>query len=83
MKLPLFAAILKQNGLGSYDFGFVNRSRYIGELSHVDVDSSRGHWSFTVNGYILGNGEIVNNPLPGVIGNISLLSIPVSYWVAG
>jgi aspergillopepsin I len=73
LKLPLFAAILKQNTLGSYDFGFVNRSRYTGELSYVDVDSSRGHWSFKVSGYDLGNDEIINDPLEGVIGNISLL----------
>lgn len=72
LKLPLFAAILKQDALGSYDFGFVNRSRYTGELSYVDVDSSRGHWSFKVSGYDLGNGEVTNDPLEGVIGKNSL-----------
>jgi len=73
LKLPLFAAILKHNGLGSYDFGFVNRSRYTGELSYVDVDSSRGHWSFRASGYDLGSGVITDDPLEGVIGNTSFL----------
>jgi aspergillopepsin I len=73
LKLPLFAAVLKQNNLGSFDFGFVNSSKYLGELSYVDVDSARGHWSFKVSGYDLGSGQITNHPLGGVIGNISRL----------
>jgi aspergillopepsin I len=68
LKVPLFAAILKQDALGSYDFGFVNESRYTGELNYVNIDSSRGHWSFKFSGYDLGSGEITNDPLEGVIG---------------
>lgn len=70
LKLPLFAASLKQNTPGSYDFGFVNKSKYIGDLSYVDVDSSRGHWSFKASGYVLGMGEITHDPLESVIGKV-------------
>lgn len=69
--MPLFAAGLKQDGLGGYDFGFINQSRYNGELSYVDVDSSHGHWSFKVTGYDLGNGDTIQDPSEGVIGKIS------------
>jgi hypothetical protein len=72
LELPLFAAILKQNTSGSYDFGFIDKSKYIDELSYVDVDSSRGHWSFNISGYDIGNGELTNDPLEGVIGNVTL-----------
>lgn len=68
LKLPLFAAGLRNDGRGSYDFGFYNRSRYTGELTYVDVDSSNGHWSFTAGSYDLGDGEIVHDPHEGVIG---------------
>ncbi|KAI1170944.1 aspartic protease pepB [Nemania sp. FL0916] len=67
LELPLFAAILKPDGLGSYDFGFINRSRYTADLHYVDVDSSHGHWSFNITGYDLGEGEITNDSLKGVI----------------
>lgn len=73
LKLPLFAAILKEDTTGSYDFGFVNKSKYIDELIYVDVDSSRGHWNFKLSGYDLGDGEILNDPLNSVIGKTPLI----------
>ncbi|KAI1763306.1 aspartic protease pep1 [Hypoxylon sp. FL1150] len=77
LALPLFAAALKQNGTGIYDFGIVNQSRYTGALSYVDVDSSRGHWSFNVSGYDVGNSEIRNDPHEGVIDTgASLIFLP-------
>ncbi|PQE09138.1 aspartic endopeptidase Pep1 aspergillopepsin F protein [Rutstroemia sp. NJR-2017a WRK4] len=77
LELPLFAAILKQNASGSYDFGFIDKSKYIGELKYVDVDSSRGHWSFNVSGYDIGNGELTNDPLKSVIDTgASLIFLP-------
>ncbi|PQE10529.1 aspartic endopeptidase Pep1 aspergillopepsin F protein [Rutstroemia sp. NJR-2017a BVV2] len=77
LKVPLFAAILKQNASGSYDFGFIDKSKYIGELSYVDVDSSRGHWSFNVSGYDIGNGELTNDHLESVIDTgASLIFLP-------
>jgi hypothetical protein len=87
LKLPLFAAILKQNASGSYDFGFIDEFKYIGELNYVDVDSSRGHWSFNASGYDLGDGEVINDPLESVIGNVSLFLyskwVSTTYRIAG
>lgn len=73
LQLPLFAAILKHDNAGTYDFGFINSSKYTGELSYVDVDSSHGHWSFKLSGYDLGSGEIASDPLESVIGNFIFL----------
>ncbi|KAF7913461.1 uncharacterized protein EAE98_011486 [Botrytis deweyae] len=77
LKLPLFAAILKEDTPGSYDFGFINKSKYIYELVYVEVDSSRGHWNFKLSGYDLGDGEIVNDLLDSVIDTgASLIFLP-------
>lgn len=70
LELPLFAATLKHDNVGSYDFGFINGSKYTGELSYVDVDSSHGHWSFKLSGYNLGSGGIADDLLEGVIGKL-------------
>ncbi|KAJ5160182.1 uncharacterized protein N7482_007186 [Penicillium canariense] len=52
---PLFAVTLKHNAPGTYDFGFVDKSKYSGSLTYTDVDSSQGFWSFTADGYKIGS----------------------------
>ena len=46
---PLFAVTLKHNAPGTYDFGFVDKSKYTGSLAYTQVDSSQGFWSFTAD----------------------------------
>ncbi|KAJ5690053.1 hypothetical protein N7462_004445 [Penicillium macrosclerotiorum] len=52
---PLFAVTLKHNAPGTYDFGFVDKSKYTGSLEYTQVDSSQGFWSFTADGYKIGS----------------------------
>lgn len=55
---PLFTVDLKKNAPGSYNFGFIDDSKYTGAITYVPVDSSRGFWGFTSNGYSVGsNGD--------------------------
>jgi aspergillopepsin I len=52
---PLFAVTLKHNAPGTYDFGFVDKSKYTGSITYTDVDSSQGFWMFTADGYKIGS----------------------------
>ena len=52
---PVFAATLKHNEPGTYDFGFIDSAKYTGDLTYADVDSSQGFWQFTVDGYAVGS----------------------------
>ncbi|KAJ5587495.1 uncharacterized protein N7459_003260 [Penicillium hispanicum] len=52
---PLFAVTLKHNAPGSYDFGYIDKSKYTGSLTYADVDNSQGFWSFTADGYKVGS----------------------------
>lgn len=52
---PLFAAALKHDAAGTYDFGFIDSSLYTGSLTYTSVDDSQGFWSFTAGGYSVGN----------------------------
>lgn len=52
---PLFAVTLKHNAPGTYDFGFVDPSKYTGSLAYTAVDSSQGFWMFTADGYKAGS----------------------------
>ncbi|KAJ6119971.1 hypothetical protein N7523_004251 [Penicillium sp. IBT 18751x] len=52
---PLFAVTLKHNAPGTYDFGFLDKSKYTGSITYTDVDSSQGFWMFTADGHKIGS----------------------------
>lgn len=53
---PLFAVTLKYHAAGSYDFGFIDSTKYTGTITYVNVDTSQGFWEFTSTGYAIGTG---------------------------
>ncbi|KAL3705197.1 hypothetical protein TMatcc_008869, partial [Talaromyces marneffei ATCC 18224] len=55
LQTPVFAAYLKHNASGVFDFGFIDSSKYSGEIVYKDVDSSRGQWNVTLDGYSIGD----------------------------
>ncbi|KAL4889596.1 aspartic peptidase domain-containing protein [Aspergillus ambiguus] len=63
---PLFAVSLKYHAPGSYDFGFVDKTKYTGSLSYADVDSSDGFWKFTADGYAVADGEANSSPITAI-----------------
>jgi hypothetical protein len=56
LESALFTADLKKGQPGSYDFGFIDDSKYTGDIAYVDVESSQGFWEFTSSGYQVGDG---------------------------
>jgi aspergillopepsin I len=65
---PLFAVTLKYHAPGTYDFGYIDNSKYKGQLTYTDVDSSQGFWMFTADGYGVGNGTPNSNQISGIAG---------------
>lgn len=65
---PLFAVTLKYHAPGSYDFGFIDKSKFTGELAYADVDDSQGFWQFTADGYSVGKGDAQKAPITGIAG---------------
>ncbi|EMD58675.1 hypothetical protein GGP41_006123 [Bipolaris sorokiniana] len=51
---PLFSVNLKYHAAGSYDFGFIDSSKYTGAITYVNVDASQGFWGFSATGYAVG-----------------------------
>lgn len=43
----LFAADLRAGTPGSYQFGYIDSSKYTGKITYVPVDNSQGFWGFT------------------------------------
>lgn len=44
---PVFTAQLISGGLGSYEFGNIDTTAFVGDLTTVPVDSSRGFWEIS------------------------------------
>lgn len=74
---PLFAVTLKHNAPGSYDFGYIDKSKYTGTLAYADVDDSQGFWSFTADSYKI--GTTAGGSITGIAGKSSFHLIPIAF----
>ncbi|KAI1767114.1 secreted aspartic proteinase precursor [Hypoxylon sp. FL1150] len=50
----VWTADLQYHEPGTYDFGVIDDSKYTGDITYTDVDSSDGFWMFTASGYSVG-----------------------------
>jgi len=53
---PVFTAALKYHAPGSYDFGYINASKYSGPITYTTVNPANGYWEFNIDGYAIGSG---------------------------
>jgi len=51
----LFTAKLKKGAAGSYDFGFIDSTKYTGPITYTPVNTRNGFWEFTAGGYQVGS----------------------------
>ncbi|KAI1630537.1 aspartic peptidase domain-containing protein [Biscogniauxia mediterranea] len=73
---PLFAANLKHDTPGSYDFGFTDSSQYTGSIAYTSVSSSQGFWQFTASSYKVGSTSY-NTKVSGIADTgTTLLLLP-------
>ncbi|KAK7188480.1 Aspartic protease snp2 [Paraphaeosphaeria sporulosa] len=76
---PLFAADLKYHTAGSYDFGYIDTSKYTGAITYTDVDTSQGWWQFSFSGYSVGTGSTVSSSINGIADTgTTLLYLPTA-----
>lgn len=52
---PVFAVDLRYHAAGSYDFGFIDESKYTGEITYVNADASEGFWGISATAYSVGS----------------------------
>ncbi|KAI2606300.1 endothiapepsin [Hypoxylon fragiforme] len=62
----VWTADLKFHEAGTYDFGVIDSSKYTGEITYTDVDSSQGFWMFTASGYGVGNTSFKDTQIQGI-----------------
>lgn len=62
----LFSVNLKYHAAGTYDFGFIDSSKYTGAITYTPVDNSDGFWGFSATGYSVGSGSTVRSSIQGI-----------------
>ena len=76
---PLFTADLRHAQPGSYDFGFIDATKFTGDLTYVDADPSQGYWGATASGFqVGGDGTNLNDDsIAGIVDTgTTLLILP-------
>ncbi|KAM3485148.1 hypothetical protein MY8738_001616 [Beauveria namnaoensis] len=64
---PVFTVDIKHRADGTFGFGFIDDSKYTGDITYTDVDSSRGFWTITSTGYQIGDDEFVETEYSGIV----------------
>ena len=62
----VFTADLKKGEPGTYDFGFIDSSKYTGDITYTAVDNSQGFWEFTGTGYGVGSGDFQSTSIDAI-----------------
>ncbi|KAF7554268.1 hypothetical protein G7Z17_g3041 [Cylindrodendrum hubeiense] len=77
LESKVFTADLKHDAPGSYNFGFIDKSAYTGEITYTPVNSAQGFWEFTASGYAVGDGALSETSLDGIADTgTTLLMLP-------
>ncbi|CAK3804804.1 Aspartic protease PEP1 [Lecanosticta acicola] len=63
---PLFTADLKAGEAGTYDFGFIDSSKYTGSITYTPVNTENGFWQFNAGGYSVGSGNQTSGSSIGI-----------------
>lgn len=72
---PLFTSLLKHSAPGSYDFGYVDTSKYTGAITYANVSTANGWWQFTSQGYSIGSGAAVSQAVSAVVDTGTTLMV--------
>ena len=71
---PLFTADLYRNATGAYNFGFIDESRFVGNISYLTVDPSFPYWTVNASGYDVGSTGYIR-PFQGFMDTGTTLTL--------
>lgn len=54
---PVFTSHLQSDGVGEYEFGTIDQSKYTGQLVNISIDNANGFWQFDTPAYGVKSGD--------------------------
>ncbi|KAI1164397.1 acid protease [Nemania serpens] len=80
LALPLFTADLRAGANGAYEFGRIDTTKFKGDLTFVNINSSQGFWQFTSDKFAVDGGKaktsVAGNQAIADTGTTLLLADP-------
>ena len=55
---PVFTADLRHNATGTYEFGAIDATKFTGDMTFVDVNTTQGFWQFSSASFAVGTGKV-------------------------
>ncbi|KAF2672533.1 aspartic proteinase II-1 [Microthyrium microscopicum] len=82
---PVFTCSLKRHAVGSFDFGYIDKAKYRGDIVWSNVRGHRGYWDFNPTGFAIGDGEVHQATFEAIADTGSSLwylprTIADAYW---
>lgn len=62
----VFTVDLKKGQPGTYDFGFIDSSKYAGNITYTKVNTDNGFWEFTGTGYAIGTAAFKSSKIDAI-----------------
>ncbi|KAF2673687.1 hypothetical protein BT63DRAFT_397558 [Microthyrium microscopicum] len=56
---PVFTCTLKRRAVGTYDFGYIDKGKYKGDIAWGEIRGGKGFWDFETSAFQVGDGERV------------------------
>ncbi|KAI0471838.1 secreted aspartic proteinase precursor, partial [Xylariaceae sp. FL0804] len=63
---PLWAVDFHHDEDGTFDFGYIDDSKYTGDISYADVSQLLGYWTFSASGYAVGDAKFTSETIKGI-----------------
>jgi aspergillopepsin I len=82
---PVFTSSLKRQAVGTYDFGYIDKAKYRGNIVYTNVTGNDGFWNFDLTGFSVGNGAVIPMKINAIADTGSSLwylpkQVADSYW---
>ena len=74
---PLFTVDLKHRAAGSYDFGYIDKSKYTGDIVYFPANSSQAYWQIASQSYGIKGDKPVTKTIQTIIDTgTTLMLVP-------
>jgi aspergillopepsin I len=67
LQKKVFAANLRTDGKGTWDFGYIDASKYTGDITWAPVSGDQKHWQVDAGSWAVGSGAFSSEPVGEVI----------------